>query len=339
MKLKPEALESHLRKQLAPVYLLCGDEPLQLLESADSVRNFAREAGYSERTLFEVKRGFDWDTLLAEGSSLSLFAEKRIIEVRIPSGKPGRDGSAALAEWLANPPPDILLILVLSKLESAQRNTKWFKAIDKAGVIVQVWPVSGRALQQWMKHRAQMSGLQLDDNALQLLVQHTEGNLLAASQELEKLRLIHGEGKVSVGRVASAVSGNSRYTPFEMVDTALAGQGGHALHMLAVLRAEGIAMPVLLWALARDVRLLVELATAAAGRGSPDAVFDKHRVWEQRRTLLGQAMRKHSLSEWQQLLSLVARIDNAIKGGAEDQWLLTESLLAGIAGYSLKAVS
>lgn len=339
MKLKPEALAQHLQKGLAPVYLISGDEPLQQLESVDRIRSHARENAYTERTVFEVSRGFSWNDLLSEASALSLFAEKRLIELRIPSGKPGRDGSAALVEWLANPPEDTLLLLTLPKLETSQRNTKWFKAIDKTGVVIQIWPVTGRALYQWMRQRAQMNHLKLDDNAIQLLVQHTEGNLLAASQELEKLRLIDGEGEVSVERVASAVSGNSRYTPFEMVDTALAGQGGHALHMLAVLRAEGVAIQILLWALARDVRLLVELSDAEEKRQSVMSVFDRHRVWEQRRGLLSRAMSHQSAAEWRALLSLVARIDDAIKGGIDDQWMLIETLLAGLSGHALAAVS
>lgn len=339
MKLKPEALKQHLNRELAPVYLVCGDEPLQLLESADAIRHEACSQGYTERTVFEVSRGFDWNSFLAEGGALSLFSARRVIELRVPSGKPGRDGSAAMQEWLDNPPPDTLLLITLPKLETAQRNTKWFRAIDKAGVIVQIWPVNGRALMPWIRQRALRSGLQLDDMAVQLLAQHTEGNLLAAAQELEKLRLIHGEGKVPVEQVAAAVSGNSRYTPFEMVDAALAGQGGHALHMLAVLRAEGVAVPVLLWALARDLRLLVELANAESQRQSVIAVFDKQRVWEQRRGLLSHALKNHSVSQWQQLLGLVARIDDASKGGLDDKWLLLETLVAGLAGHSLEAVA
>ena len=339
MKLKPEALATQLRKQLTPVYLVSGDEPLQQLEAADAIRSAARDQGFAARTLFEVNQYFDWDSLLAEGNALSLFAERRLIELRIPSGKLGRDGGAALVEWFDNPPEDTLLLILLPKLDPPQRNTKWFKLIDAQGVVIQVWPVTGSALPQWLRQRARQHGLLLDDAAVQLLVQHTEGNLLAAAQELEKLRLIDGEGKVSAQRIAAVVAGNSRHTPFDMVDTALQGEAAHALHMLAVLRAEDVAIPLLLWSLAKDVRLLVELAEAMQRGQSTQKIFDQQRVWEQRRGLLGAAVRRHPLAVWRHLLLLVARIDNAAKGGQEDPWLLIEELLASIAGYPLDAVS
>ena len=339
MKLKPESLASHLQKGLAASYLISGDEPLQQLEAADAIRAAARAQGYAARTVFEVGQHFDWNSFLAEGNALSLFAERRLIELRIPSGKLGRDGGAALVEWFDNPPDDTMLLLLLPKLDSAQRNSKWFKVMDAQGVTIQLWPVTGEALPQWIRQRARQQNLMLDDAAIQLLVHHTEGNLLAAAQELEKLRLTDGEGKISAQRIAAVVAGNSRYTPFDMVDAALQGEAAHALHMLAVLRAEGVAVPLLLWSLAKDVRLLAELAEALERKQSPQQLFDQQRVWEARRALLSRAVRRHPSRVWAGLLQLVARIDDAAKGGRGDAWLLMEELLASMAGHPLEAVS
>ena len=239
MKLRPEQLHQHLRNGLSPVYLVTGDEPLQLLEAADDIRRSAREHGYSERQVMEAGTGFDWNSLGQEADALSLFAELRVLDLRIPSGKPGREGGQAICDYLERPADDTLLLVTMPKLDASQQRSKWFRAIENKGAVIQVWPVPAAQMPGWIKNRAQHHGLQLSFDAAQLLAQHTEGNLLAAAQELDKLRLNHGVGNLGVDQVMESVSGHAHFTVFELVDAALAGDATRGIRILRSLQAEG----------------------------------------------------------------------------------------------------
>ncbi len=337
MRVRPHELDSHLARKLAPVYLVSGDEPLQRQEACDAIRQRARQQGFSGREVLEAEKGFDWQQLLTAANSLSLFAEQRIIDLRIPSGKPGNDGGKALTAYAADLPPDTLLLITLPKLERGQDNSKWFKALERVGVVIQVWPVEGSRLPPWIEQRMRKSGLTPAPGVVEMLAERVEGNLLAATQEIEKLLLLHGPGVITPEQLAEAVSDSARYDVYGLADSALQGQVARGLRMLNGLRAEGTAAPVVLWALARDIRTLTSLAAEVAG-GTPPAraIAARREIWDKRKPLISRGLQRLPLAQWQQLLQLCSRADRAIKGrDPADPWLLMQQIVTRMAGADL----
>jgi DNA polymerase-3 subunit delta len=335
MRLRPDQLAKSLSQRLLPVYLLSGDEPLQLNESADAIRRVAREAGYQNRVVLEVSTGFRWDDLLAEANSLSLFAEKKLLDVRIPNGKPGREGSKALDEYCANVSADNLLLLTLPKLDKSQQSSKWFKRIEQVGGVVQIWPISPQQLPRWIDQRLRQVGLIPDAEAAKMLADRVEGNLLAAQQEIEKLRLIHDAGHINVDQLLTAVTDNARYDVFELVDTALRQQPARCIKVLQGLRAEGVAAPIVLWALHREIAQLSEIALQAEQNPNLEQVLARARVWEKRKGLIRQAIQRQSAQQWLILLSLCQIADASIKGANQQEpWRLLEDICLGLCAHS-----
>jgi DNA polymerase-3 subunit delta len=336
VKLRATDLPAHLQGQLAPVYVISGDEPLQCGEAADTVRAAAKAAGYATREVFEANSQFDWGALAAEANALSLFAEQKIIDLRIPTGKPGKEGGAALAEYAANPPPDTLLLITLPKLDKSQQNTKWFKALDRLGVTIQVWPIKIGELPRWVGQRMRAAGLQPSPEVVQLLADRAEGNLLAAHQEIEKLLLLNGPGPVDQEQFAAAVSDSARFDVFDLVDSALAGDAARSLRILSGLRAEGVAAPVVLWALARELRALAGMAIEARRSGNVGQAMAAARVWKNRQPLIRAALQRFGPNAWTSLLARCQQIDASIKGALpDDPWRLFETLLMNMAGHRL----
>ncbi len=312
MKLRPEQLGQHLNKQLAPVYLIAGDEPLLVDEAADSVRRKAREAGVEERTSFMAEKDFDWQALSDSAASLSLFAQQRLVELRLPSAKPGREGSKALTDWAERPPEDHTLIVISGKLDRSQRNAKWVQALESAGVMVEVWPVPRHQLPQWVQQRMIAAGLQVSRDAARFIAERVEGNLLAAAQEIEKLRLLLGEGVVDDETVRGAVVDSARYDPFQLADAALAGQTARAVKILEGLHGEGVEPPLLVWVLAREIRAMADMASGLArGRRLDDVT---RRVWASRRGLVEKALKRHNETRWLALLAEAGELDAMAKG-------------------------
>ena len=330
MKLRAEQLAAALNKGLAPVYVITGDEPLQLGEAADQIRAAARQAGYLSREIMEADARFDWNRLGEEANALSLFAEQKIIDLRLPRGKPGTAGARALVEYCANLPEDTLLLLTLPRVPLT---SKWIKSLDKAGVLIQVWPVDERNLPRWISARMQAAGLRPERGVAEMLAEHTEGNLLAARQEIEKLLLLHGEGAISQEQLLAAVSDSSRFDVYALVDAALAGRTARCTHILSGLKGEGIAPPVVLWALAREVRSLANMAAGVAAGVSLSQVMGQARVWKNRIPLVSQGLKRLQGDDWNRLLEACQQTDAAIKGGVPgDPWLLLEQITLGIAG-------
>ncbi|MEJ2308378.1 MAG: DNA polymerase III subunit delta [Gammaproteobacteria bacterium] len=328
MKLRPDQLHQHLQKAPAPVYLVTGDEPLQLLEAADDIRRSAKAHGYAERQVMEAGAGFDWNSLAREADALSLFSALRLLDLRVPSGKPGREGGQAICDYLDRPSEDTLLLITMPKLDRSQQSGKWFRAIDSRGVVVQVWPVNTQQMPGWIRNRAEHHGLRLSPDAIQLLAQHTEGNLLAAAQELDKLRLNYGVGNLSVDQVMESVSGHAHFTVFELVDAALAGDAPRGIRILRSLQAEGTPEPVVLWALGREIQLLAEISEAMQQRRRLADIFKKHRAWQKRQQAVTDCARRISVALCYRLLELLADIDDTIKGRPGlDPWLQMEQLV------------
>ncbi len=333
MKIRPDQLHNHLQQGIAPVYLLSGDEPQQLLECGDTIRHSAHSHGYDERQVMEAATHFDWGILAVEAASLSLFAQRRIVELRIPSGKPVREGAKAITDYLASPPEDTLLLIILPKVDKNQQRSKWFTTIEKSGVVIQVWPVKAAEMPRWIQNRAQHHGLQLTRESIQFLAQQTEGNLIAADQEIEKLRITHGVGNITLQDVAASASGSAHFTIFELMDAALAGETAKALKMIRTLKAEGTPEPVVLWSVAREVRLAASVAEALSRKEPPAAVFKRQKppVWQSRQQLLTSGARRLPLHGWYRLIRKLAEADQAIKSSG-DPWIVMEEILLGMRG-------
>jgi DNA polymerase-3 subunit delta len=340
MKLNPAQLAKHLQGNLAPVYAISGDEPLLCQEASDAIRAAARQQGFDERQVFSVDASFDWGQLYEAGASLSLFAQKRLIELRIPNGKPGDKGSAALLDYLARPAEDTVLLIDLPKLDASTQRTKWAKALIEGTAVqfIQIWPVDIQQLPNWVRQRLAQAGLSASPEALEMICARVEGNLLAAAQEIEKLKLLAEGNQISAETVQAAVADSARFDVFGLIDAALNGDAAHALRMLEGLRGEGVETPVILWALARELRQLANLAQQYE-QGIPlDRAFSQCRppVWDKRRPLLSKALQRHSAERWGLLLLDAQRIDAQIKGqAAGSPWSGLAGLALAIAGKPL----
>ncbi|MGH8278484.1 MAG: DNA polymerase III subunit delta [Gammaproteobacteria bacterium] len=333
MKISPEALAGALHTGLAPVYLIAGDEPLQREEAADQVRRSARERGYTEREVFFVERGFDWRQLESAAASLSLFGTQRVLDVRLPSGKPS-EGAAVLMAYAANPPPDTVLLVVSARLERG--GGAWAQALERAGALLQVWPIEADKLPAWLAKRMRSRGLEPDAQAVALLAERVEGNLLAATQEIDKLRLLHGPGPIDAEALRATVVDSARYDPYKLVDAALGGDAARAAHILDGLREEGVEPNFVLWTLTQETRKLGVLAwDIRAGTPRARALAG---VWEKRRGLADQALARHAPDEWRKLLALLAHADLVAKGRAAGRlWDELLNFCVRLAGLRLPA--
>ena len=318
MRLYPEKLADHLQQKLLPVYLVSGDEPLLLQECCDQIRQKARAENCNEREIIEGGvSNFNWQDILHSASNMSLFADRKLIELRLPSGKPGAEGSKALCEYLDIASGDDVLLIVSGKIDKQSTNSKWYKALDKAGVTVQVWPVDAKNLPRWLQQRVRNAGMSIDDDALRLLCERMEGNLLAAVQEVEKLKLLAADSKITMQTVTEAVSDNARYNLFDMADNALKGNASASLRMLYGLRAEGTEPPVVLWALVREIRTLYEAQLDCDSGQSTQQALSSRRVWQNRMPLMQAALTRHNTHSLSLLLEQAARADGSIKGFAD----------------------
>jgi DNA polymerase-3 subunit delta len=325
MKLSIDALAGHLARDLKGAYLVSGDEPLLVGESADAIRRRARELGYSERQVFFVERGFDWNTLRGESQSLSLFAERRILEVRLPTGKPG-EGAEILESIVTAPPPDQLLLVVSGKLERAVLQSSWVKAFERDGAWLPVWPIDIERLPDWIGRRLRKHGLEPDAAAARLLAERVEGNLLAAQQEIEKLALLVKPGPLDTATLAQAVADSARYDVFQLAEAALQADAARALRILAGLRAEGVDATLALWALGREIRALWQRLDARAGSDSRSA-------WQRPNPAFESAARRLRIPAVRALMAEALQVDRTIKGRRKgDPWDALERLVARLAG-------
>ena len=338
MRIYPEKLQGHLQKQLLPVYLVSGDEPLLVQECCDQIRGRAVEQGCSEREVLDAgTTTFNWQDILQSATSMSLFAERRLVELRLPSGKPGAEGSKALCEYLELVGSDDVLLIISGKIDKQSTGSKWYKALDKAGATIQVWPVDARELPRWLQQRVRQSGMDIDRDALQLLCEKVEGNLLAAVQEVEKLKLLASDGRITLDTVTGAVSDNARYKLFDTIDSALRGEAATSLRMLHGLRGEGTEPPVVLWALLREIRTLREARQAVDKGQAAQQALAGLRVWKNRMGLMQGALARHDKASLDNLLEQAARVDGSIKGFSDGRpWDNMEVLVMGLAGANIR---
>ncbi len=332
MQVRPEQLDRELAKGLARCYLITGDEPLLQQECSDAVRQAARAGGCSEREIIEIgPKGEQWQTLVQSAGAMSLFADKKLIEVRLPSGKPGAEGSKALQEYLQFESDDVLLI-VSGKIDRQSQRAKWYTALDQCGVVVTLWPIRPGELPQWLHQRLSAAGLKADREALEMIAERVEGNLLAAAQEVEKLKLLANSQHITVSTVLEAVADSSRYNPFSLVDVALVGDARAAIRSLRGLEAEGNAPPTVLWAVAREARVLVLLDEQRRAGVALNQAMQQQGIWKNRMNLIQGALKRHNPESLRHLQKLAFNTDAAIKGLRRDQpWDLLEQLVVHMA--------
>ncbi|WFM69961.1 DNA polymerase III subunit delta [Halomonas sp. CKK8] len=320
MKIFADKLEDALARKLPPVVIVSGEEPLQHMEACDAVRAAARQAGVDEREVLHVEANFAWGRLTEAAASLSLFATRRLIEVRLSSGKPGQEGAKALRDYAESlKGSDDVLLLSTGKLDYREQKSAWFKALDKLGLFVPVWPVDPSRLGFWLRDRASRHGLSLDLDAARLLGERTEGNLLAADQELQKLALTLPAGaRVGPREVAGGVEDSARYDVFTLMDACLKGERARVTRIMAGLRGEGVEAPIVLWALSRELRILLSLQQHLdQGQSLEHACkAQKPPIFEKRRPAYQQALARLPLKRLHKLLLFAQRLDLAIKGGS-----------------------
>ncbi len=339
MKLYANQLEASLKRNLANAYLIAGDEILLQQEAVDAVRATARAQGFTERELYIAERGFDWGQLLAHAGNMSLFAERKIVELRLPSGKVTKEGAERLKDMLANLPDDVLLIVLAPKLERGVSSSSWYKLLVKEGVHVDVRPVKPEHMLRWMNERLQKRGLRAETNAVRLLAERVEGNLLAAAQEIDKISLSFSAGEqLTLERVREAVAHSARYDVYRLTDAALSGWKRRALKILNGLQAEGNDPILVLWALLRDLHQLINAKHASDSGKNLNAALRSAGIWDTRAKAFQQAMQTHSIAQLYQLLDHASDIDCVIKGQSprkersRDAWHELRNLIASLAG-------
>jgi DNA polymerase-3 subunit delta len=309
-------LDRQLARELAPLYLIHGEETLLAIEAADRVRAAARRHGHTEREVLIVEQGFDWNRLADSAASLSLFAVRRLLDIRLPTASPGNDGADALVAHARRLPPDTVTLVSMPRLDRKARESRWFKALDAAGVAVQAQRVTPDALPRWLASRLEAQGHTAEPEALQFLAGRVEGNLLAARQEVEKLGLLVPPGRLSLDDVKAAVLDVARYDVFDLGLAVLEQQPERALRILESLRLEGAGPPLVLWALAEDIRVMLRVHGAGV-RGVPQAqALREQRVWGDRQGAMQRCLRRTRPAALERALAHAARIDRIVKGVA-----------------------
>ena len=338
MKIPANQLENRLRKSLLPCYLVTGDEPLLVQEALDAIRKTARASGFGSRERHVATAGFDWQGFSAAGGNLSLFSDKRIIELGLPTGKPGKAGGAAICDTVSQAGPDLLFIVSAPRLDRSNASAKWVQALEDGGAVVQVWPVAPRELPGFISARMKMHGLVPDRDAVRLIADRVEGNLLAAQQEIEKLKLLLGEGPVSADQVHRAVADSSRYDVYKLVDAAAGGDAPRALRILGGVREEGVDAVIVVWALTRELRVLARLADSIAAGTDLGAAMQKFRVWRARQGIVRACVSRHRGADFYRLLQAARDADAAAKGQlAADPWQLATQIVLALAGGQARA--
>jgi len=321
MQLRAEQLEAALSRSLGGVYTIHGDEPLIALEAADAVRAAARKAGFTDREVFEPGRSFDWSELEHSLASLSLFGGKKIVELRLATGKPGAQGGAAIVQYCERPSPELLLLVSVPRLDRMSQGTAWFGALSRTGVVVDVWPIERSRLPAWIAERLGRQRQRATRAALEFLADRVEGNLLAAHQEVQKLALLAPEGELGLEAVREAVANVARYDAYAASEAMLAGDAGRYVRIIDGLKSEGEAPTLVLWALSEELYALGRIQAGAAAGRPIDELMRENRVWGPRQRPMKAAATRVAPAAVQRALAHAAGIDRAIKGvGPGEPW-------------------
>jgi len=314
VRLRAEQVEAHLARNFAPVWLIHGDEPLLALEAADAIRAAARKKGCDEREVFTAERGFDWSELAQAGASQSLFGGRKIIELRIPSGKPGTQGAAAILAYCERLGEENVTLVTVPRLRKDDQNSRWFLALARAGIVVDVYPVERARLPEWIGARLARQGQRASAEALGYLADRVEGNLLAAHQEVQKLGLLLPKGELSAAQVNEAVANVARYDAYDCAAALLAGDAARYVRVLDGLRGEGESPVFILWALAEELRALLRIRQGLEAGRQIEQLLRENRIWGERQAPVRAAAQRLPRATLERALAHAARIDRAAKG-------------------------
>lgn len=315
--------------------MISGDEPLQMMEAADQIRVACREAGFSgtERYQVDNARSFDWQALAMSGNTMSLFGDKKIVGLHIPSGKPGTEGAKALKNWCESPPEDTVLLITTGRPEGRFQTSAWFKAIDKAGVTMQVWPLSPAKTRAWIDQRMRAVSVQADPTAIDLLVERVEGNLLAAKQEIEKLAILYADKPVGPREVLASVTDSSRYTIIDLIDAALNNETARAIKVLNGLRAAGDSPVLICWHLGSEVRKINSVLVKIDQGENPSQAMFKSGVWKNKQALTGKIIRERKRVFWLRASADCSYLDLLSKGMASGElWTEIAAFITRLSG-------
>jgi len=327
MTLRIEQLAASLKRGLAPVYLVGGEEPLLLQECCDQIREAAKAQGFIERELLQVERGFDWSEL-RQAAAPSLFATQKIIDLRLRTGKPGQDGARVLTEWAEAPDPNMVLLVSCEKWDKGSRKSKWAAKLGKAGQRVDIWPITPRDLPQWLEQRMRQHGMQPEPEVVRILADRLEGNLLAARQEIDRLALIRGAGKITVDDVLRVVADSSRFDAFALAEHMLSGNLRDGLRVAAGLKRMDTPLPMLLGALLRELKITEAFRLAMRAGERETAVFRRLNVWQNRQNTVRVAARRLDTRKLFEAFKMLSLIDRQSKGrAAGDPWQSIDTLL------------
>jgi len=336
MQLRLNELQAHLQNhKLLPVYLVSGDAPLLVQETRDAIYKSAHSVGYQQRELFTIEAGFDWNTFCSVSENLNLFSEKTLLEIRNSSAKFDNAGTTALLHYLGNPPDDKILLILTSKLTAAQQKTRWYKAINKVGATIAIWPISMRELPSWIATRLKQANLQADNNSIHLLAELTEGNLLSAQQAIEKLRLLYPNTPITTKEIAEVISDNARFNIFDLTHYALLGAQKRVIRILSGLQFSGTETTLVLWSITRELRELYSMTLQLEqGQAITQVIASQ---WQTRKPLLQKALVRLRSNELSQMLQHAQRIDHIIKGiKVGHVWEELETLCLQLSGITIK---
>ena len=329
---KADALQVHLKKldaggTLLPLYIFSGDEPLLMMEAMDQLRAIAKKQSYTEREVLLQERGFDWSALLSAGQTMSLFGDKRWVELRIPTGKPGRDGADALKQFAAQVEsqtsgpegPDTVVCIILPRLDGKTKTSAWFGALDEAGMAIQIDSLDRSQLPQWIAGRLKRQNQEVESGAegmraLEFVADQVEGNLIAAHQEIQKLGLLYPSGKLSEEQIRTAILKVARYNVFELTEAMLAGDLPRLNRMLDGLKGEGEPLVLILWSVTEELRLLSKLKAASDAGESVQQLMRANRVWGNKERLYPTALRRVQPLKLRRAMQVAAGLDRQVKG-------------------------
>jgi len=332
-QVRPDDLAAHLARTLAPLYVVHGDEPLAALEAGDAIRAAARKAGCEDRDVLVAEQGFRWDAFLAANANMGLFGSRKLVDLRIPTGKPGVEGGKALEAYAANPNPDNVTLVTLPRLDRAAQASAWFAALAADGVTIAVYPLDRADVPRWIAARLARQKQRASRDVLEFLADRCEGNLLAARQEIEKLALLLPEGDLALEAVEGATADVARYDVFELSAAWLAGDPARALRILSVLRAEGESVTLAVWQIAEDLHALARITGEVRGGTPLAAALRNARVWGKRQGAMERAARRLAPEALGPMIVCAARLDALSKGiGRGDAWDDLAALALALAG-------
>lgn len=338
MRLRAEQLSDHVQQNLSPLYLIFGDEQMLVEEASDLVRQQVRKLGADKRQVWHIEGRFNWSEIQWQEQTMSLFSSQRLLEIRLPSGAPGKEGGEALRNYAANIAADTTLLIISGKIDARSQKSKWFTELDRVGVTIPIWPINIANLPSWISQRMQQKGLQVNQQVAALIAERVEGNLFAASQEIDKLQLLCPDGNVDEETVLAFVADNARFEVFGLMDIVFSGQVTKVPRIISRLQAEGLEIMAVFsavsWSLHRAVNMAIQLEQGER----IERVFasQKPPIWEKVRPMMRQALNRHRRPQWQHFLQQMAKIDQAAKGAYQAcPWLLLETLCLQVAGIKV----